>query len=104
MRDCANGQDALSLVGVRTTRLADCLLAVPDFPDLVVTFDKLEPRVDRTAFHWTLIGTHAGTGNHVRISGDELWNIDNAGLIAGSSGRFDAAEYERQLKHGLGPQ
>jgi hypothetical protein len=24
-----------------------------DFPDMVVTFDKLEPRGDGTAFHWT---------------------------------------------------
>ena len=74
-----------------------------DFPDMTVTFDKLEPRADRTAFHWTLTGTNAGTGNHVRISGYELWKIDDAGLIAESSGRFDAEEYERQLKHGLEP-
>ena len=69
-----------------------------DFPDMTVTFDKLEPRADRTAFHWTLTGTHAGTGNHVQISGYELWKIDNAGLIAESSGHFDATEYERQLR------
>ena len=69
-----------------------------DFPDMTVTFDKLEPRGDRTAFHWTLTGTYAGTGNHVRISGYELWKIDNAGLIAESSGHFDSSEYERQLK------
>jgi nuclear transport factor 2 (NTF2) superfamily protein len=69
-----------------------------DFPDMTVTFDKVEPRGDRTAFHWTLNGTHAETGNHVRISGHELWKIDNAGLIAESSGHFNAAEYERQLK------
>jgi len=69
-----------------------------DFPDMNVTFDKLEPREDRTAFHWTLTGTYAGTGNHIRISGYELWKIDSAGLIAESSGHFDAAEYERQLK------
>jgi predicted ester cyclase len=69
-----------------------------DFPGMIVTFDKLEPRADRTAFYWTLTGTHAGTGNHVQISGYELWKIDNAGLIAESSGHFDAAEYERQLK------
>ena len=68
-----------------------------DFPDMTVTFDKLEPRGDATAFHWTLTGRHAGTGNHVRISGYELWKINNAGLIAESSGHFDAAEYERQL-------
>jgi len=70
-----------------------------DFPDMIVTFDKLEQRGDRTAFHWTLTGTYAGTGNHVRISGYELWKIDNADLIAESSGHFDAAEYETQLKH-----
>jgi predicted ester cyclase len=71
---------------------------IQDFPDMTVTFNKLEARADRTAFHWTLTGTYAGTGNHVRISGYELWKIDNAGLIAESSGHFDAAEYERQLR------
>ena len=74
-----------------------------DFPDMIVTFDKLEPRADRTAFHWTLTGTYARTGNHVRISGYELWKIDNAGLIAESSGHFDAAEFEHQLMHGVEP-
>ena len=70
-----------------------------DFPDMTVTVDKVEPRKDRTAFHWTLTGTYAGTGNRVRISGYELWKIDEAGLIAESSGYFDAAEYARQV-HG----
>jgi nuclear transport factor 2 (NTF2) superfamily protein len=69
-----------------------------DFPDMIITFDKLEPRDDATAFHWTLTGIHRESGNHVRISGYELWTIDNAGLIAESSGHFDAADYERQLK------
>ncbi|MGE5214464.1 MAG: nuclear transport factor 2 family protein [Nitrospirota bacterium] len=40
-----------------------------DFPDMIVVCDKIEPREDRTVFHWTLTGTHAETGNHVRISG-----------------------------------
>ncbi len=71
---------------------------VRDFPDMVVSFDKLEPRDDRVAFHWTLTGTHAETGNHVRIGGYELWKIDNDGLIAESKGHFDAQDYERQLK------
>ena len=69
-----------------------------DFPDMIVTFDKLELRADRTAFHWTLTGTYAGTDNRVQISGYELWKIDTAGLIAESRGNFDSAEYERQLK------
>jgi predicted ester cyclase len=76
------------------------------FPDMIVTFDKLEPRGDLTAFHWTLSGTNTGpggTGNRVRISGYELWKIDNNGFIAESKGHFDAAEYEHQLKHGVEP-
>ena len=71
-----------------------------DFPDMIVTFDKLEPRPDGAAFHWTLIGTNtgpSGTGRKVRISGYELWKIDDEGLIAESEGHFDNAEYARQL-------
>ena len=71
------------------------------FPDMIVTFDKLEPCGDQTEFHWTLIGTNTGpggTGKRVRISGYELWKIDNEGLIAESKGYFDSAEYARQLR------
>jgi predicted ester cyclase len=71
-----------------------------DFPDMTVTFDRLEPRGDATAFHWTLIGANTGpggTGNRVRISGYELWKISDGGLIAESRGHFDSADYERQL-------
>ena len=71
------------------------------FPDMIVTFDKLESRGETTAFHWTLTGTNTGPGgtrNKVQISGFELWKIDNDGLIGESKGRFNAADYERQLK------
>jgi len=74
------------------------------FPDMVVTFDKLEPQLDAITFHWTLTGTNTGpggTGKRVRISGYELWKIDSDGLIAESKGHFDGTEYERQLKHGV---
>ncbi len=74
------------------------------FPDLAVTMDKLEPDPNGTKFHWTLTGTNTGpggTGKHVRIGGYELWQIGNDGLIKDSKGHFDAAEYERQLKHGI---
>jgi predicted ester cyclase len=74
------------------------------FPDMVVTFDKLEPQPNATAFHWTLTGTNTGpggTGKRVRISGYELWKIDNDGLIGESKGHFDSAEYEGQLKQGV---
>jgi uncharacterized protein (TIGR02246 family) len=75
-----------------------------DLPDMIVTMDKVTRDSDGTKFHWTLTGTNTrpgGTGKRVRISGYELWKIDNAGFIAESKGHFDVAEYERQLKHGI---
>jgi steroid delta-isomerase-like uncharacterized protein len=75
-----------------------------DFPDMVVTMDKLCQESQGMAFHWTLSGTNAGpggTGKHVRIGGYELWQFNSAGLITESKGHFDSAEYERQLKHGV---
>jgi len=88
----------------RTAIAREAQAFMTTFPDMIVTFDKLEPRGDRAAFHWTLTGTNTGpggNGNRVRISGYELWNFDNDGLIGDSLGHFDAAEYERQLKHGI---
>ena len=74
------------------------------FPDMIVTMDKVAHDEEGTKFHWTLRGTNTepgGTGKRVRISGYELWKIDNDGLIAESKGHFDSAEHERQLKHGV---
>ncbi len=82
-----------------------------DLPDMVVTMDEVSrgPELGGRSscdavFHWTLTGTNTGpggTGKRVRISGYEIWKIDNGGLIAESKGHFDSAEYERQLKHGV---
>jgi len=75
------------------------------FPDMVVTMDNLVQEPRGVAFHWTLTGTFLGpqgTGQRVRISGYEMWQIDADGLIEKSDGHFDSAEYERQLEHGYG--
>jgi steroid delta-isomerase-like uncharacterized protein len=75
-----------------------------DLPDMIVTMDDVTHESDGTKFHWTLTGTNAGpggTGKRLRISGYELWKIDEDGFIAESRGHFDSAEYERQLKHGV---
>jgi predicted ester cyclase len=74
------------------------------FPDMVVTMDKVAHDQEGTKFHWTLTGTKTGpggTGKRVRISGYELWKMDNDGLIGESKGHFDSTEYERQLKRGV---
>ena len=66
------------------------------FPDMIVTMDKVGQDEEGTKFHWTLTGTNTGpggTGKRVRISGYELWKIDNDGRIAESKGNFDNADY-----------
>ena len=53
----------------------------------------------------TLTGTNTGpggAGRAVRISGREEWTFGADGLIAGSKGRFDEAEYNRQVKEAAG--
>ena len=74
------------------------------FPDLELTMDGVEPQPQGAVFRWTLSGTNTGpggTGHRVRISGYEVWTFGPDGLVAESEGHFDAAEYERQLDHGV---
>jgi len=73
------------------------------FPDIVVVMDSLLITTKGIEFHWTLTGTNSGeggTGNKVKISGYELWQLNKDGLIEKSLGSFDAIEYNRQLKEG----
>ena len=95
--------DALPAVG-RNAIAAEARGFMTTFPDIVVTMDEVTRDSDGVKFHWTLTGTNTapgGSGKRVRISGYELWQLDNDGLIAESKGHFDSAEYERQLKHGV---
>ena len=74
-----------------------------DFPDLLVAMDEVLPKGGRALYRWTLSGTNSGpggTGRAVRIQGHEEWTIGPDGLIAESRGRFDAADYQRQLSGG----
>ncbi len=67
--------------------------------------DGLRPEGEGAVYHWTLTGTNTGpggTGNAVRVSGREEWKIGPDGLIAESKGKFDEAEYQRQLHAGAG--
>ena len=73
-------------------------------PDMQVYLDDLIVDSDRIEYHWTFTGTNTGpggTGNSVRVVGYEDWPIDDEGLIAVSSGHYDAAEYARQLRDGI---
>ena len=69
-------------------------------PDLSLRMDRLIQERSVILYHWTLWGTNTGPGGShlpVRISGHEEWRLGRDGLIADSQGRFDAADYERQL-------
>ncbi len=75
------------------------------FPDLIVQMDGLDFDGQQIIYLWTLSGINSGpggTGNAVRISGFEKWTMSSVGLIGESSGSYDAAEYERQLREGIG--
>lgn len=74
------------------------------FPDLEVHMDDLLEQPGKVIYTWTLAGTNTGpggTGKRVRISGFEEWRMGDDGLVAGSLGHFDAAEYQRQVEHGV---
>jgi predicted ester cyclase len=75
---------------------------VAAFPDIEVSMDELVFKDDSVEYHWTFTGTSADTGKHVRIAGFEEWAIGADGLIVESLGHYDQAEYDRQLRHGVG--
>ncbi len=73
------------------------------FPDIEVFMDDLVLRDDgMVEYRWTFTGTSAETGKRVRVAGSEEWTIE-LGLIATSSGHYDQAEYDRQVREGAGP-
>jgi hypothetical protein len=56
--------------------------------------DDVAQHNGRTIYRWTLTGTNTGPGV---ISGFEEWRFGDDRLVAESYGRFDAADYSRQL-------
>ncbi|GJL83334.1 MAG: hypothetical protein DHS20C01_29680 [marine bacterium B5-7] len=71
-----------------------------DFPDLVVEMDDIRTSGTHAVYRWTLKGTNSGpdgTGNRVEISGWEYWRYTEDGLVAESSGHFDANDYQQQV-------
>ena len=74
------------------------------FPDLEVRLEGLHAQGENVVYRWVLTGCNtgpAGRGQRVRIRGFEEWRFGADGLIAESQGHFDAADYQRQLEHGV---
>lgn len=72
-----------------------------EFPDLVVHLDGIRTAGHSAVFLWTLEGTHSETGKTVKVSGWEEWTLTDDVLVGASLGRFDAAEYNRQVAEGV---
>lgn len=95
-----NGTPAVGRIAI--AKVAESFMTA--FPDMVLTMDSLPTTEKGIEYHWTLSGTNTGpngTGKKVRISGVEIWQFDNQGLIKESKGSFDEEEYNRQLKDGV---
>ncbi|MEK6215930.1 MAG: ester cyclase, partial [Boseongicola sp.] len=68
-----------------------------EFPDLVVHLDDFRLAGQNAVFAWTLEGHHSETKNYVKVPGWEEWELTEDGFVAVGRGRFDAAEYDRQV-------
>jgi len=74
------------------------------FPDLKVSMDDVVQKDGECIYQWTLEGRNTGpggTGKRVRISGYEQWRMGDDGLIGRSLGHYNAADYARQVEHGV---
>jgi nuclear transport factor 2 (NTF2) superfamily protein len=74
------------------------------FPDIQVFMDDVVFNDETVEYHWTFTGTNTGpggTGKQVRISGFEEWTFGDNGLVVQAQGRYDQAEYDRQIEHGV---
>jgi len=74
-----------------------------DVPDLLLACDEVRVAGDHIAFFWTFTGTHAATGNPLRVVGWEEWDLDADLKVTGSRGWYDADDYARQIQNNLKP-
>ncbi|NNK79812.1 MAG: nuclear transport factor 2 family protein [Litoreibacter sp.] len=68
-----------------------------DFPDLVLTCDRVLVADHHMVYAWTFVGRHKETGTPVRFSGWEEWDLDEDLNVVKSLGWYDADDYERQV-------
>lgn len=68
-----------------------------DFPDLVLTLNTVLVADHHMVYAWTFEGHHKETGNRVRFSGWEEWDLDGDLNVIKSRGWYDGADYESQV-------
>lgn len=68
-----------------------------DFPDLVVSLDNVLVADQHMVYAWNFEGHHGETGNHVKFSGWEEWDLDSDLKVTKSLGWYAAANYDQQV-------
>jgi len=71
-----------------------------DFPDMVLYLDRLVMEKAQLRYYWTMTGTNSGpggSGKSLRISGYEVLEMAESGLIQSAMGYYDEAEWARQI-------
>ena len=67
-----------------------------DVPDLALVCDDVRFAGSHVAYLGTFTGTHASTGNPLRVVGWEEWDLDENLEVSASLGWYDADDYARQ--------
>jgi len=71
---------------------------VRDVAGLALVCDGLRIAGEHVVYLWTFTGRDASTGNPLRVSGWEEWDVDDGGTVKASRGWFDADDYARQAR------
>ena len=69
-----------------------------DVPDLTLACDGIRVADNHVTYLWTFTGHHAASGNPLRVSGWEEWDLDSDLKVRSSRGWFDADDYARQTR------
>ncbi|NRG19148.1 nuclear transport factor 2 family protein [Rhizobiales bacterium] len=69
-----------------------------DVPDLFLTCDEIRCAGTHAVYVWTFTGTHAASGNRLKVRGWEEWELDDDLKVKSSLGWFDADDYARQAE------
>ena len=67
-----------------------------EFPDMVLHLDSMRCAKDHVIYLWTFEGRHSETGNPVKFSGWEEWDLNAKLEVVQSLGWYDVEDYERQ--------
>ena len=68
-----------------------------DVPDLALACDDIRCSGSHAVYVWTFTGHDAGTGNPLKVSGWEEWELGEDLKVNASRGWFDADDYARQV-------